>query len=476
MEPCFRCLGRNTAFHLQRSTWKSIPLHRLRSRSSRLASTSALRTPVLFFSSNLGTSFAPELDTGSDERWRSDTAGSSASERDSQASPDVPFVPHPSLPTEYPPPPFDLYKPVPALTPRRLVRIYVQLSKARLTSLVVLTAMSGVALSPFHAGVTVLLSTALGTALCAASANTINQILESPFDAQMARTRNRPLVRRAITPLHAAGFAAATGIAGPAILLTMVNPITAALGTLNIVLYAGVYTLMKRRTIWNTWVGSVVGAIPPVMGWTSCGGHIIPSSTYPINIFPPSLPASLESSISTFTSSIGPATIDNPLAPIALFAFLFSWQFPHFNALSHLLRASYAQAGYHMLCVTSPSHNALVSLRHATLLLPICSVLVPASGLTTWAFAVTSLPINLMAIRSAWRFWKQGTDARAKDAWHQFLWYLPVMLGLMMFHKRSWFDEVEGDADGDDQSGWVKWAKGLMGQSTRAEVVEPVRA
>ncbi|KAG6875401.1 hypothetical protein C0993_009387, partial [Termitomyces sp. T159_Od127] len=262
------------------------------------------------------------------------------------------------------------YRPAEALTPSRLLRIYAQLSKARLSTLVVLTAMSGVALSPLPASIPILLSTALGTALCSASANTLNQLQEMPLDAQMARTRNRPLVRRAITPLHATAFAIATGIAGPAVLLAMVNPTTAVLGAANIALYAGAYTPMKRRSIASTWAGAVVGGIPPVMGWTACGGVLLPDPAHPAHLFLPNLPVDL-------------AAIDNPLAPFALFMFLYSWQFPHFNSLSYIVRGSYAAAGYPMLSVISPPKNALVSLRHALLLVPITSVLFPISGLTT---------------------------------------------------------------------------------------------
>ena len=173
-------------------------------------------------------------------------------------------MPAPSAPS------VSLYKP----TARRLIDSYLQLSKSKLSVLVVLTAMSGVALSPSPATLPVLLSTALGTALCSASANTLNQLQEVPFDAQMARTRSRPLVRRAISSLHATGFAAVTGIVGPALLWT-VNPTTAILGASNIVLYAGVYTWMKRKSPLNTWVGSVVGAIPPLMGWTACDAQAL---------------------------------------------------------------------------------------------------------------------------------------------------------------------------------------------------------
>ncbi|KAJ7475661.1 UbiA prenyltransferase family-domain-containing protein [Mycena latifolia] len=310
--------------------------------------------------------------------------------------------------------------------PTNLLKNYAQLSKSRLSLLMVLTAMSGVAISPLPTTLPVLLSTALGTALCSASANTLNQLQEIPFDAQMARTRMRPLVRRSITPLHAAGFALVTGVAGPVILWGMTNPTTALLGASNIALYAGLYTWMKRRTIWNTWVGAIVGAIPPVMGWTACGGHIIPTALNPVHLFPP-----------PFLSSVPVELTDNPLGACALFMLLFSWQFPHFNPLAHVVRASYAQAGYQMLAVISPRQNSLVALRHALLLFPICSVLIPLAGLTTWTFALTSLVPNVIWCHATWKFWSVGGDKEARVAFFYGLAWLPVILALMMVHKQG---------------------------------------
>lgn len=320
------------------------------------------------------------------------------------------------------------------LTPRRLAKIYAQLSKSSLTVLVVLTAMSSVALSPLPTSVPVLLSTALGTALCSASANTFNQIQEVPYDAQMARTRNRPLVRRAISPLHATGFAVATGIAGPTLLWTMVNPTTALLGAANIALYAGAYTYLKRKSILNTWVGAVVGGIPPLMGWTACGGSLLPSHSFQL-VLPPFL-SNLPADILT--------AAENPLAPLALFLLLYSWQFPHFNGLSHLVRESYAQAGYRMLGVLDPHKNATVALRYALLLVPATSILMPLSGLTTWAFALTSMVPHAVCINAAYQFWRFGGEKHARKVFQHSLWYLPVLLGLMMFHKR-----------GMDWSSWI---------------------
>ena len=136
--------------------------------------------------------------------------------------------------------------------------------------------------------------------------------------------------------------------------------------------------------------------------------------------------------------------IDSPLAPFALFMLLFSWQFPHFNSLAHLVRGSYAQAGYRMLSVINPTKNSLVSLRHALILGSVCSVLIPISGITTWTFALTSLIPNVIGIRAAWAFWRFGGEKQARAVWQHCLWYLPVILGLMMFHKQ-----------GMDWTGWL---------------------
>lgn len=337
--------------------------------------------------------------------------------------------------------PLSAFKQQDSLTPARLLKTYAQLSKTRLSVLNVLVAMTGVAVSPLSVTLPTLLSTALGTALCCASANTLNQIQEVPFDAQMARTRNRPLVRRAISPLHATGFALATGFAGPLVLLTMVNPVTAILGASNIALYAGPYTWMKRKSIANTWVGSVVGAVPTLIGWTATGAQLIPSSSYPIHLFlPPFL---------TQSAPVDLSLINNPLAPFAFFMLLFSWQFPHFNSISYIVRGSYAQAGYRMLSVLNPAKNAIVALRHSFLLVPICSVLVPLSGLTTWSFALTSLLPNAICIRAAWSFWRIGGENQARALWRHCLWYLPAVLGLMMFHKQGvdWFAQKENEKD-----------------------------
>lgn len=348
-----------------------------------------------------------------------------------------------ALPANYPPSPSLVpYRPVPALTPKRLLSLYLSLAKSRLSILIILTTMSSVALSPLPVTVPTLLATAAGTFICSASANTLNQLQEVPYDAQMARTRGRPLVTHSISPLHASVFAGVTSLAGPALLWVAVGPTTAILGAANIFLYAGVYTYLKRRSVINTWVGAVVGGIPPLMGWAACGGQILPSSSSPIHLFLPSFMLSSETSstLSTLSQSlpsVDPLLANNPLSALALFLFLYSWQFPHFNSLSFFVRASYAQAGYRMLSVISPPKNALVSLRHSIFFVPLCSILFPISGLVDWGFAITSLVPNAIIINDAWKFWRAGgnNEKAARRLFYSSLWYLPLVMGLAMLHK-----------------------------------------
>ena len=118
----------------------------------------------------------------------------------------------------------------------------------------------------------------VGTALCSGAANAINMGREPEFDKQMPRTVGRPVVRGLITPTQAYRFAAVSGAIGCGMLWFGVNPTVSLLGFSNIVLYAWLYTSMKRKSIINTWVGAVVGAIPPLMGWAASSSLAHPAA------------------------------------------------------------------------------------------------------------------------------------------------------------------------------------------------------
>ncbi|XP_077489757.1 cytochrome c oxidase assembly factor 10 isoform X1 [Amblyomma americanum] len=281
----------------------------------------------------------------------------------------------------------------------RLPHYYMALSKIRLTGLVVTTTLAGYAMAPGAFDPWVVLFTVAGTAFTSCAANAINQFLEVPYDSQMNRTKNRVLVRGFLSPLHAVGFAASTASLGLWLLAAGANGLTALLGGANLALYTCVYTPLKRCSIANTWLGSVVGAIPPLMGWAACTG-----------------------------------TLD--AGACVLGAMLYSWQFPHFNALSWNLRPDYSRAGYRMMSVTHPELCRRTALRHSVLLALLCGVAAPLSGLTAWSFAATSLPLNAYLLHRAWQFYSEPDSATSRALFRLSLVYLPVLIVLMLIGKR----------------------------------------
>lgn len=168
---------------------------------------------------------------------------------------------------------------------KELLGIYASLSKARLGSLVVLSTMVGFYMTPLPFDFVKFLWTSTGTALAVASANTFNQVIEVSNDARMQRTFKRVLPSKRITITHAKIFGASCGAVGVLMLLWQANALASGLALTNIFLYTLVYTPLKRIHPINTWVGSIVGAIPPMIGWAALTGmlgcllHFLPCMT-----------------------------------------------------------------------------------------------------------------------------------------------------------------------------------------------------
>ncbi|KAI6191301.1 Heme O synthase [Aphelenchoides bicaudatus] len=280
---------------------------------------------------------------------------------------------------------------------------YLQLSKHRLTMLVTMTAMSGALMVPVELNASTILACAVGTTLMSASANSLNQYLEIPYDAQMKRTQSRVLVIHRLSPLDAIIFASGSALVGGAILYSGCNLLTASLGLLNIFLYSGVYTPMKRYHVGCTWVGALVGAIPPLMGYAALTGSL-------------------------------------DARALVLAAILFSWQFPHFNGLSWNLRGDYSRAGYHVMCVKDEGLCRRTTLRHALFLLGFCSIAAPLSHLTTSTFALSSLPVNAAFIYLSYKFYKQPDAKTSRNLFRYSLIYLPLIMILMAI---SQYEAVE---------------------------------
>jgi protoheme IX farnesyltransferase len=275
---------------------------------------------------------------------------------------------------------------------------YLELTKPRVALLVLFTvAAGGLLASRGTPDVAVLVHTLLGTALVAAGASALNQLLERHSDALMRRTENRPLPAARLQPAEVAFFGVALGLAGITYLVVALpHPLAALVAAFTYLSYVFLYTPLKRRTPLNTLVGAVPGALPPVIGWTAVRGSVGPESA-------------------------------------ALFLILFLWQVPHFLAIAWIYRDDYARAGLRMLPVTD-RHGV----RTGRQMVSYCLVLVPASllpavvglaGPIYWAGAVL---LGAWFLSRAIGFVRRGSVEQARRVLRASLIYLPALLALML--------------------------------------------
>ena len=213
-------------------------------------------------------------------------------------------------------------------------RLYLALTKPRVVALIVFTAIVGTLMStPGLPPLAALLWGNLGIALASGCAATINHVLDRRIDAQMTRTRGRPLPTGNLSERQALVFAAVLGFVSMAVLGLLVNLLTAVLTFLSLIGYAVVYTAwLKRATSQNIVIGGAAGAAPPVLGWTAVTGHVDADA-------------------------------------LLLFLIIFAWTPPHFWALAIARRDEYARAGIPMLPVThGVAHTRLHVLLYTVLL------------------------------------------------------------------------------------------------------------
>jgi protoheme IX farnesyltransferase len=276
-------------------------------------------------------------------------------------------------------------------------------------------------------------------------------------------------VRKIVSTRAAVLIALTAAASGVGALWAGVNPTVAGLGLANIVLYAGVYTPMKRLSWLNTWVGAIVGGIPPLMGWAAAAGESATSDGGWRELLfspPPGWTAALWGGGDETDARTGSSTTNTTPSSAGgwlLAGLLFAWQFPHFMALSWGVREEYKAAGLKMLSWVNPARNARVALRYSIVFFPLCVGLC-AAGVTEWSFAVTSLPVNIWLTREAinfWRNWDKPTHAKAaRGLFWASVWHLPVIMVLALAQKKGMWGRVwrsivgEPDED-DDEFEWV---------------------
>lgn len=283
---------------------------------------------------------------------------------------------------------------------RERLAAYAELTKPRITLLIVLTSAAGFALaSRGSIDYLAMLSALTGIALLSSGIATLNQYAERDLDGLMRRTATRPLPSGKLAPWEALAFGAGITIAAEIYLLVLVNPLSALLGLTVIAGYVFAYTPLKTRTTLSTFVGAFPGAVPPLIGWTAARGTI-----------------SLEGWI--------------------LFAILFLWQFPHFLAIAWMYREDYSRAGILMLPVVEPDGRVTAQqiVVYTLMLLPV-SLLPVAVGMSGRVYFVGAIVLGLLFLYSSLRAAFSMSRQEARRLLLASVLYLPLLFILMVLNK-----------------------------------------
>src|SRR6266480_813536 len=286
------------------------------------------------------------------------------------------------------------------LSGRERLAAYAELTKPRITFLIVLTAAAGFALaSPESINYASLGSAMVGIALLSSGIATLNQFMERDLDALMRRTADRPLPSGRLFPFEALCFGVTlTGMA-EIYLALFINTLTALLGLTVIAGYLFVYTPLKTRTSLSTAIGAFPGAMPPLMGWTAARGQI-------------------------------------DVAAWVLFAILFLWQFPHFLAIAWMYREDYGRAGIRMLPVVEPDGRVTGQqiILYSLMLVPV-SLLPAFLGISGRFYLVAALILGLLFLASSIRAALSKSNRHARQLLLAAGLYLPLLFGVMVLNR-----------------------------------------
>jgi heme o synthase len=255
---------------------------------------------------------------------------------------------------------------------RTLTAALIEATKPRITRLVTITAGVGFAMAGVSRSwrLDELLITGgacvVGTALSAAGANAINQWMEQDRDALMVRTCGRPLPTRRATPTAVLAVGLALGFLGVLTLATLCGIVPAIISLACLLTYTLAYTPLKPITHFATHVGTIPGALPPLIGWTAA------------------------------SASGGLASLAHP-GGWSLFLLMTVWQMPHFLAIAWMYRDDYAKGGYRVLPVLPDGER-----RTATSIAVWSVLLVPATIAPAWAAAWTAADTGTETVWGGW--------------------------------------------------------------------------
>lgn len=275
------------------------------------------------------------------------------------------------------------------------VRDLVALTKPRITLMVIITTFGGLWLAPGRRDLRTVLATLIATAMVVGAANTLNCWLERDVDRHMARTKRRPLPDGRLDPRYALWFGLGLGAISVPLLTLAVNPLTGLLGAIALVSYVWIYTPMKQKSPAALIVGSVPGALPPLMGWTAATGELT--------------------------------------APgIVLFGILFLWQLPHFLAISLFREREYTKAGIKVMpAVRGPEKTKLHAVLYAGALVPVSLLLVPLGIAGTIYLSVAAVLGVGFFVWSLLGLRKEAGNRWARQLFLASLVYLPLLFAAL---------------------------------------------
>jgi heme o synthase len=281
--------------------------------------------------------------------------------------------------------------------PQNRLRQFFALTKPRVVSLIVFTAVIGMFLAaPGLPPLSAVIFGTVGIALVAGAAAAINCLVEQKIDAVMARTRARPLPRGEVSSLQTLIFAAIVGAMGLSVLYVEVNALTMWLTLVTFVGYAIVYTvLLKPATPQNIVIGGASGAMPPVLGW---------------------------------------AAVANDVAPEALLLFLiiFVWTPPHFWSLALYRAQEYAKAGLPMLPVTHGGKYTRLQIVLYTVALFAVSLLPFAIRMSGWIYLAAAVGLGAVFIGYAVQLYRHYSDALARRTFRYSIVYLAALFSALL--------------------------------------------
>jgi protoheme IX farnesyltransferase len=274
---------------------------------------------------------------------------------------------------------------------------YLELTKPRIAVMALFTVAAGYLLGAgASADSRILFHALVGAGLVAAGGSVLNQLLERRIDARMRRTANRPLPGGRIFPEEAAAFGAGLCGAGLAYLLATVPTAALVAAAVTLITYVLVYTPLKSVTVWNTVIGAVPGALPPVIGWCAARGW------------------------------------DGSGAALVLFAVVFLWQLPHFMAIAWMYREDYAAAGLRMLpgVDSTGKYTAAAMGLTAAALVPVGTFAGLALG--GWLSVAGATFAGLYFLWRSLGFYWSRTDREARRVLRASLVYLPFVFALLL--------------------------------------------